>query len=377
MAVCRLRGFVSFQFYRMIPEGNPPSPIISISERNPVFPKPAIEALRGHENVAIALIRWIYLARATRRGKNRGASSKQVQGLCLGTCNSWVLETELLGRHIFLRACFFLRFEDRKRAPFFVTNDRIVITRVSISVESSLLQPENPRPVCPIVNSFEHSLRAAEEWKRCITKTKPSPSYTKPKKADKSSLKRAAAFSRCRNVFFSLRQLFGLQSWTFSAAGFFPASANFFLASDGFFPASDGFFPLPPKCIFSAAKVLLCCCKVFFLLLWIFPAAKRHFLLAFFPAAETAFSRCKAFFSCCQTCFFPFRCFFLLRTCVFRALREDKELEKRRVIHWAFGTCKLDSAWTNRWQRRPNIETTVREWKVETCSGGRSDMFQR
>ena len=77
----------------------------------------------------------------------------------------------------------------------------------------------------------------------------------------------AAAFSRCGNVFFPLRQLFGLQSWTFSAAGFFPASAGFFLASDGFFPASDGFFPLPPKCIFSAAKVLLCCCKVFFLLL--------------------------------------------------------------------------------------------------------------
>ena len=77
----------------------------------------------------------------------------------------------------------------------------------------------------------------------------------------------AAAFSPCGNVFFPLRQLFGLQSWTFSAAGFFPASAGFFLASDGFFPASDGIFPLPPKCIFSAAKVLLCCCKVFFLLL--------------------------------------------------------------------------------------------------------------
>ena len=187
----------------------------------------------------------------------------------------------------------------------------------------------------------------------------------------------AAAFSRCGNDFFPLRQLFGLQSWTFSAAGFFPASAGFFLASDGFFPASDGFFPLPPKCIFSAAKVLLCCCKVFFLLLWIFPAAKRHFLLAFFPTAEAAFSRCKAFFSCCQTCFFPFRCFFpAANLCFSRAARRQGARECR-VIHWAFATCKLDSAWTNRWQRRPNIETTVREWKVETCSGGRSDMFQR
>ena len=32
------------------------------------------------------------------------------------------------------------------------------------------------------------SLGAAEEWERCITKTKPSPSNTKPKKADKSEL---------------------------------------------------------------------------------------------------------------------------------------------------------------------------------------------
>ena len=184
-------------------------------------------------------------------------------------------------------------------------------------------------------------------------------------------------FFPLRKCIFFVAATFWVAKLDFLCWWFFPASASFFLASDGFFPASDGFFPLPPKCIFSAAKVLLCCCKVFFLLLWIFHAAKRHFLLAFFPAAETAFSRCKAFFSCCQTCFFPFRCFFLLRTCVFRALREDKELEKRRVIHWAFGTCKLDSAWTNRWQRRPNIETTVREWKVETCSGGRSDMFQR
>ena len=102
-----------------------------------------------------------------------------------------------------------------------------------------------------------------------------SPTVMRPRQSSVSSvgsrwnstLRWAAAFSRCGNVFFPLRKLFGLQSWTFSAAGFFPASAGFFLASDGFFPASDGFFPLPPKCIFSAAKVLLCCCKVFFLLL--------------------------------------------------------------------------------------------------------------
>ena len=41
----------------------------------------------------------------------------------------------------------------------------------------------------------------------------------------------------------------------------------FFLPRPVFFLPRTGFFPLPPKCIFSAAKVLLCCCKVFFLLL--------------------------------------------------------------------------------------------------------------
>ena len=173
----------------------------------------------------------------------------------------------------------------------------------------------------------------------------------------RSGFNRAAAFSRCGNVFFPLRQLFGLQSWTFSAAGFFPASAGFFLASDGLFLVSDGFFPLPPKCIFSAAKVLLCCCKVFSAALN-FSRCEAAFFAGVFSRCGKAFSRCKAFFSCCQACFFRSDVFFLLRTCVFRALREDKELEN---VEWAFATCKLDSAWTNRCQRRPNIETTVRD----------------
>ena len=147
---------------------------------------------------------------------------------------------------------------------------------------------------------------------------------------------RAAAFSRCGNVFFPLRQLFGLQSWTFSAAGFFPASAGFFLASDGFFPA--------------ASKIHFFCCKgAFVLLQGVFSAAlnfaaKRHFLLAFFPAAETAFSRCKAFFSCCQTCFFPFRCFFPAANLCFSRTARRQGARERRVIRWAFATCKLDSA---------------------------------
>ena len=122
----------------------------------------------------------------------------------------------------------------------------------------------------------------------------------------------------------------------------------FFLALDGFFPASDGFLPLPPKCIFSAAKVLLYCCKVFFLLLWIFPAAKRHFWLAFFLAAETAFFPLQGVFFLLPNVFFSVPMFFpAANLCFSRAARRQGARE-RRVIHWAFATCKLDTAWTNR-----------------------------
>ena len=147
--------------------------------------------------------------------------------------------------------------------------------------------------------------------------------------------------------FFRCGNFFGLQSWTFSAAGFF-------LASDGFFP---------PRTVFSRClqNVFFCCKGAFVLLQGVFSAAlnfsaaKRYFLLVFFPAAKTAFSRCKAFFSCCQTCFFPFRCFFpAANLCFARAARRQTARECR-VLHWAFASCKLDSVWTNRGQRRPNI----------------------
>ena len=107
----------------------------------------------------------------------------------------------------------------------------------------------------------------------------------------------------------------------------------FFLPRPVFFLPRTGFFP--PRTVFSR-----CLQNAFFLLQWCFCAAARCFFCCFeffplrsgifcwrfFPAAETAFSRCKAFFSCCQT-LFRSDVFFLLRTCVFRALREDKELE--------------------------------------------------
>ena len=146
----------------------------------------------------------------------------------------------------------------------------------------------------------------------------------------------------CYDLLFSINWgccFFPLRKWIFSVARcsdfwvaklgflcckFFPASAWFFFASDSFFPPRT-VFPLPPECIFfcckgaffAAARCFFCCFEFFRL--------RRHLLLAFFPAAKTAFFRCKAFFSCFQTCFFSVPMFFSCRELVFFALRGDKE----------------------------------------------------
>ena len=51
------------------------------------------------------------------------------------------------------------------------------------------------------------------------------------------------------------------------------------------------------------------------------------FFAGVFPRCGNSFFPLQGVFSCCQTCFFRSDVFFLLRTCIFRTLREDKELE--------------------------------------------------
>ena len=58
-----------------------------------------------------------------------------------------------------------------------------------------------------------------------------------------------------------------------------------------------------------------------------FSRCEAAFFAGVFPAAEIAFSRCRVFFPAAKRVFSRSDVFFLLRTCVFRALREDKELE--------------------------------------------------
>ena len=184
-------------------------------------------------------------------------------------------------------------------------------------------------------------------------------------------------FFPLRKCIFSVAETFWVAKLDFLCCWFFSCLGRFFSCLGRVFSRLGRFFP-------AASKMHFFCCKgAFVLLQGVFSAALN-------------FSRCEAaffagIFSRCGNSFFPLQgVFFLLpnvffsvpmffpaaNLCFSRAARRQGARE-RRVIHWAFATCKLDSAWTNRWQRRPNIETTVREWKIETCSGGRSDMFQR
>ena len=91
-----------------------------------------------------------------------------------------------------------------------------------------------------------------------------------------------------------------------------------------------------------------------------FPAAsKMHFfcykgafvLLQGVFSAALNFSRCEAaffagVFSHCGNSFFLLQGVFFLLPNMF--LSVPMFFPSRRVLHWAFATCKLDSAWTNR-----------------------------
>ena len=87
-------------------------------------------------------------------------------------------------------------------------------------------------------------------------------------------------------MYFSVAATFWVAKLDFICCGFFPASASFFLPRTRFFRLRR-FFPLPPECTFSAAKVLFCCCKVFFLAALNFSRGEAGFLLFFLlPAAS-------------------------------------------------------------------------------------------
>ena len=112
-----------------------------------------------------------------------------------------------------------------------------------------------------------------------------------------------------------------------SAAGFFPASASFFLPRTSFFPPRTVFsrclqnaFFLLQRCFCAAARCFFCCFEFF-------PLRSGIFCWRFFPLRKQLFPAARRFFPAAERVFFRSDVFFLLRTCVFRALREDKELE--------------------------------------------------
>ena len=102
----------------------------------------------------------------------------------------------------------------------------------------------------------------------------------------------------------------------------------FFLPRPVFFLPRTGFFPLPPKCIFSAANTCFCAAaRCFFCCFEFFPLRSGIFCWRFFPLRKQLFPAARRFFPAAKRVLFRSDVFFLLRTCVFGALREDKELE--------------------------------------------------
>ena len=108
---------------------------------------------------------------------------------------------------------------------------------------------------------------------------------------------------------------------------FFLPRPIFFLPRTGFFPPRTVFsrclqnaFFLLQRCFCAAARCFFCCFEFF-------PLRSGIFCWRFFPLRKQLFPAARRFFPAAKRVFFRSDVFFLLRTCVFRALREDKELE--------------------------------------------------
>ena len=108
---------------------------------------------------------------------------------------------------------------------------------------------------------------------------------------------------------------------------FFLPRPVFFLPRTGFFPPRTVFsrclqnaFFLLQRCFCAAARCFFCCFEFF-------PLRSGIFCWRFFPLRKQLFPAARRFFPAAKRVFFRSDVFFLLRTCVFRVLREDKELE--------------------------------------------------
>ena len=169
-----------------------------------------------------------------------------------------------------------------------------------------------------------------------------------PSRTQHAAGTRGCCFFPLRKCIFSVAETFWVAKLDFLCCWFFSCLGRFFSCLGRVFSRLGRFFP-------AASKMHFFCCKgAFVLLQGVFSAALN-------------FSRCEAaffagIFSRCGNSFFPLQgVFFLLpnvffsvpmffpaaNLCFSRAARRQGARE-RRVIHWAFATCKLDSAWTNR-----------------------------
>ena len=142
-----------------------------------------------------------------------------------------------------------------------------------------------------------------------------------------------------RKCIFSVAATFWVAKLDSLLLVFFLPRPVFFLPRTGFFPPRTVFsrclqnaFFLLQRCFCAAARCFFCCFEFF-------PLRCGIFCWRFFPLRKQLFPAARRFFPAAKRVFSRSDVFFLLRTCVFRALREDKELENVSDVFFLLRTC--------------------------------------
>ena len=135
-------------------------------------------------------------------------------------------------------------------------------------------------------------------------------------------------FFPLRKCIFSVAATFWVAKLDFLCCWFFSCLGRFFSCLGRVFSRLGRFFSrclqnvffLLQRCFCAAARCFFCCFDFF-------PLRSGIFCWRFFPLRKQLFPAARRFFPAAKRVFLRSAVFFLLRTCVFRALREDKELE--------------------------------------------------
>ena len=180
-----------------------------------------------------------------------------------------------------------------------------------------------------------------------IAQAKAAPVRCTTARMESRSLPGLLLFPVAEMYFFRCGNFLGCKAGLSLLLVFFLPRPVFFLPRTGFFPPRTVFsrclqnaFFLLQRCFCAAARCFFCCFEFF-------PLRSGIFCWRFFPLRKQLFPAARRFFPAAKRVFSVPIFFPAANLCFSRAARRQGARE-RRVIHWAFATCKLDSAWTNR-----------------------------